>query len=145
MWQGDASTHLGERDWRAPLILADTTSILSTTVGSSTGSAIDTTRYLAPCPSSRPRPGATSFIELRNAYTETRQPSFLLLPLSTASTAGWATHAVFSLSAKSMAHVELPGCFRNIQIVRVEPGGMTMLSPSCIVNCRMLLSVAQIE
>ena len=44
-----------------------------------------------------------------------------------------------------MVQVDFPGCVRNIHIVTLEPGGMTMLSPSCIVNCRMLLSVAQIE
>jgi hypothetical protein len=45
-----------------------------------------------------------------------------------------ACQAAFSLSSKSMVQVEFPGCLRNIHIVTVEPGGMTMLSPSCIVN-----------
>ncbi|MGY4428641.1 hypothetical protein ACVWWO_001118 [Bradyrhizobium sp. F1.13.1] len=40
-----------------------------------------------------------------------------------------ARQAAFSLSSKSMVQVDFPGRVRNIHIVTLEPGGMTMLSP----------------
>jgi hypothetical protein len=50
-----------------------------------------------------------------------------------------------SSSSKSIVHVDFPALFRKIQMVKVEPGGTTMLSPANIVNCLMLLGVVQVE